>query len=562
MTVATTSPLLVLCVILLAGLAGGWLAKVVRLPQETGYTAAGLLLGPMAFDAFGLFDLTAAVQPISEMAIGLLTVAAGGQLALRRMRNALRRVGLVALCESLCSALLVTLASRLFGLDWAVSCALGAVAASTSPATTIMLVKELRARGPYVKTLLSVVALDLAVSLALFALARELMTHAGMGAWAALAGGAKQLVVSLLLGVFLGLMSRKMTAALEVPDFSAVFLALLLAVGLSHYFGVSFLLTCLFLGVYLANAPGDTMRQVGALEPLSPMLGVFFFVAAGASLHFDAVRDAGLLCLPYLLARIAGKYAGAFAGGWLAGLGARTSHNLGLGLAPQAGIAVGLVLLLEGDPLVPQHTAEVIGTLVLASVTLNEVIGPFFTWRALHNMDEINRDRRRLIDFLHEENITVDLRGGDKGEVLRQLVEFYAKTHHLKERQHAELMDAVARRENEFTTAIGHGAAIPHGRVNIGKKISGVLGICREGADFGAYDQIPVRILMLVVTPDGTEKEHLEVMGSLARMIHDETVRDRLAAAVNPYDAWEVIESHDARNYNYYLGEEQESSEV
>ncbi|MCF6287538.1 MAG: PTS sugar transporter subunit IIA, partial [Candidatus Hydrogenedentes bacterium] len=136
-----------------------------------------------------------------------------------------------------------------------------------------------------------------------------------------------------------------------------------------------------------------------------------------------------------------------------------------------------------------------------------------------------------------------------------KLTDFYLRTHRVPAADHALLYDTIEERERELTTAVGNGAAIPHGRVQHGSGIRGVLGICREGVDFDAYDGEPVRILMLVVTPEGYDKEHLEVMASLAQMISDEQLRTRLVAAINANDAWEVIEGEEARNYNYFLEE-------
>jgi len=61
----------------------------------------------------------------------------------------------------------------------------------------------------------------------------------------------------------------------------------------------------------------------------------------------------------------------------------------------------------------------------------------------------------------------------------------------------------------------------------------------------------------LVVTPEGHDREHLEVMASLAQMISDEQLRTRLIAAIDANDAWEVIEGEEARTYNYFLEEDE-----
>ena len=86
-----------------------------------------------------------------------------------------------------------------------------------------------------------------------------------------------------------------------------------------------------------------------------------------------------------------------------------------------------------------------------------------------------------------------------------------------------------------------------------------MFAISRQGIEWDAPDGQPVRIVMLVVTPKGYEREHIEVMSSLAQIVSDEAIRVRLLAAINANDAWEIIEGEDTRNYNYFLEEGGES---
>jgi len=95
--------------------------------------------------------------------------------------------------------------------------------------------------------------------------------------------------------------------------------------------------------------------------------------------------------------------------------------------------------------------------------------------------------------------------------------------------------------------------AIPHGRIADGAKIRGVLGISREGVDFNAADGAPVHILMLIVTPERHDEQHLKVMAGLAAMVSDEVRRARLITAADANEAWEVIEDGDLHDYNYFL---------
>jgi len=118
-----------------------------------------------------------------------------------------------------------------------------------------------------------------------------------------------------------------------------------------------------------------------------------------------------------------------------------------------------------------------------------------------------------------------------------------------------ELYDSVCLREKEMSTAIGEGIAIPHGHVEKGPAIQGVMGICREGIDFEAPDGAPVKLILLIATPKDKRDMHLKVLASLSRMMSDPKIRNRLIAALSPEDAMEVIESEEVRDYNYFLEE-------
>ena len=552
-------PLLILGIVLVAGFAGGWLARRAHIPTITGNILAGIIIGPPCLNLFSQTEVTDAFMPLSTFAMALITVSVGSHLSYRRIHNAMRRIVFIALGEALGALTLVTLLAHLAGLDWPSAFVLGCLAVATAPATTLALVREQRAKGPFVKTLFSVVALDNMLCIMLFAFGATLLgdfyggQDGSVNILAALAYTAYQFSGSFVLAMLLGMVTVRMVRWSKVHDFTVVFVIILFSAGVSEYFALSPLLTGLFLGVFLGNSTDEAARQTQALEPLELLLFSCFFTLAGVSLHLDTLAEAGLLMVLYFFARAVGKYVGASMGGVLGGASQRIWTNIGFGLVPQAGVAIGLVILLSSDPRIREHTWALIETLILGAVTINEIIGPFATRFALRRSRESNKDRRRLIEFLQEEFILVGIKATDKWDALAEMTDFYIRTHHVPSALRTQLYKSIEDRERDFTTAVGRSAAIPHGRIDVGTGIRGVLGIARHGIDFDAPDAEPVRLIMLVVTPKGYEKEHLDVMASLAQMISDEAIRTRLLAAINANDAWEIIEGEDTRNYNYFV---------
>ena len=553
------SPFLVVGILILAGFAGGWVAKLIRLPFVTGNILGGILVGPTCLGLIGTHDQLHDLQPLSTFAISLVAVSIGGHLSYRRIHNSLRRIISISLFEISCSVITVMIAGRLFGMDWPTVCLLGAISASTAPATTIALIREMRAKGPFVKTLISVVALNNILSILLFVMMRTFVSsyfESGDTAGKvddALILSAYHLIGALVLGAAAGWISKVLVSKPKFHDFTTILLAIMLLDGLAAYLQLSPLLVNLFFGVYLGNSSAVAERQLTTLVPLEPVLYVCFFTLAGVSLHLDAMLAVGVLALVYIGARVLGKSIGAALGGIVGKCSPRIWQNMAFSLYPQSGIAIGLVILLNNDSLIPEEVKQTVGAIILAGVTIAEILGPFCTKAALSRSGEAGRDRQRLVEFLAEEFITVDLQALDKWDAIRQMVAFLMRTHRVEHISEEELYRSVVEREKEFSTALGHGIAIPHGRIKKGPAIQGVMAICRDGVDFDAADGDPVKLLMLIVTPDEHKDMHLKVLSSLSSMVSDEAIRNRIIAAISPEDAMEVIESEEARGYNYFL---------
>jgi PTS system fructose-specific IIC component len=553
------SPFLVIGILVSAGFFGGWIAKLIHLPHVTGNILGGILVGPYCLGLIGTHQQMDDLQPVSTFAMSLVAVSIGGHLSYRRIHNSLRRIISIALLEVLTCMLTVIAVSRLAGMDWPTTFLLGAISASTAPATTIALIRESRAKGPFVKTLISTVALNNILAILLFVMMRTFVAAYYESGEAtgkvddALILSLYHLLGALLLGISAGWLAKYAVSKPKFHDFTTILLLIMLLDGLAAYLQLSPLLVNLFFGVYLGNSSEVAERQLTTLVPLEPILYVCFFTLAGVSLHLDAMLAVGVLALVYIGARMLGKSLGAVLGGIVGKCSRRIWQNMSFALYPQSGIAIGLVILLGNDAYIPESIKQSVSAIILAGVTIAEIIGPFCTKAALARSGESNRDRERLVEFLAEEFVMVDLKALDKWDAIRQLVAFLMKTHRVEHISQEELYQTVVARENEVSTAMGKGIALPHGRIEKGPAIQGVMGILRKGIDFDSPDGEPVRLIVLIVTPEEKKDLHLKVLASLSAMVRDEAIRTRLMAAISPEDAMEVIESKEARDYNYFL---------
>lgn len=553
------SPFLVVGILVLAGFSGGWVAKLVKLPHVTGNILGGVIVGPACLGLIGTHEQLHDLQPLSTFAMSLVAVSIGGHLSYRRIHNSLRRIISTSLFEVICSMVMVIALARLFGLDWPTTGLLGAISVSTAPATTIALIREMRAKGPFVKTLISSVALNNILCILLFVMMRTFVSayfESGETTGKiddALILSGYHLFGALLLGFGAGWVCKVLVSKPRFHDFTTILLAIMLCDGLADFFQLSPLLVNLFLGVFLGNSSHAAEKQLTTLEPLEPILYVCFFTLAGVSLHLDAMLAVGLVAVVYVGGRVLGKSIGAAVGGLVGRCSRRIWQNMAFALYPQSGIAIGLVVLLGTDEMIPAEIRNAVGAIILTGVTLAEIAGPFCTKAALARSGEANRDRQRLVEFLAEEFVVVDLKALDKWDAIRQLSSFLMRTHRVEHITEEELYQSIVAREKEMSTGMGRGIAIPHGHIEKGPAIQGVMGICRNGIDFESLDGDPVKLIMLIVTPKDQKDMHLKVLSSLSAMVSDEVIRTRLMAAISPEDAMEVIESKEARDYNYFL---------
>ena len=558
------NPLLILATVLTFGVTFGSLARRLRMPSITGQIIAGVLIGSAGLQFFDGEELKG-LHPLTGFALGLMAVTVGAHLNVRRLRNAGKRLYFLLLFESTITPALVYGALYFVpDLHWSTALLFGTLAISTAPATIVAVVKESRAKGVFVKTLIAAVAFNNMACILLFELARSAV-HVQLGATDisfrdVIMEPAMQLAQAMLIG---GLGAAAMAGTTRLVKgaeriATAATVILLLTSGLASYFNVSPVLSCLLLGVIQTNFTRSREKILDAVfSDFEPAILAVFFTLAGMELHFDHIAEVGLVAVLFFVARFAGKLISARFAMRLAGATGAVRNNLGMALIPQAGVAVGLVVLLQEDPRFEGAGSEMLSlfvAVVLTVVTANEIVGPILTRLALMRSGEAGRDRTRLIDFIHEENVTTDLRAKNKREAIEALVSLLVTSHHLRIDRDA-LLKTVLERENQASTCLGGGLAVPHGILPEGSKtMLGVMGISSAGLDFNAPDGKPVHCMVLLVTPESERDRHLEVLGVLAGTVGmDEALQAQLFHAKSPAHAYEILHDKGAESFNYFL---------
>jgi len=560
---------MVLALVLLVGTGSGLLAKRIGLPSVTGQIIAGVLIGPAVLHIIPLEDAES-FSPVISFALALMAVDVGSHLSFRRLRHAKRRLVLLVLAEITITPALVFLATRLASdIPWYIGLLLATIAISTAPATVLALVKETRSEGVFVKTLIAAVALNNLFCILAFdvahAVAEGAATHHAKTLLELVATPAKELVLSGLLACVTGGGLVIATRKTVRPDrlAAASLIAIMLTMGLAKELGLSVLLSCLFLGVFLENVTPDK-NELGPVVFATFEYAIYaiFFTIAGMELQFQYLSTAGLLAAAVFVGRASGKFSAGFLSMKLAGATDRIRRYLGLALLPQAGLAVGLMLLVLENPAFQATEAlrsqrETFLATVLAVVLLNELIGPVLTRVSLSRSGDFGKDRARVLDFLREEHIFCDLQATDFDSALGQLVDRLLEVNQLAASRE-DLMAALLEDDGGRATCIGEGLALPHTRIDEGEAIQGVMGIFPKGVEADTPDGRPLRVIVVFATPRDQQDHHLAVLAAFARAIgQDANVRKALFRAHTAAHAYELLHADETtEEFNHYLGDD------
>ena len=570
----STDPLLRLAIVLVAGIVGGELFSAIRLPKVTGWIFTGVVLRASSdwhTEFTGLSTTTTTdFKAYMSFVLGYIAFTVGAAFHFASLRNSGRRLGLLLLGEALATPTIVVVTMWVVG-GWIApketsmrACLLlGAIAIAGAPGTTVLVVQEARARGILTRTLIAAVALIDVVAVGAFVFVASYLAEGGDGggAWhttwpIAMASVAREFGITLAVGAIgaiaaLGLMRTVVSPAFLGPTMVALILG---AWGAARGFGSSGILACTFAGIFVSNIRHDTVRSTEAyLHSIGAVLFAAFYTLAGMNLDFSLVREVTGLVAIYFAARFIGKYTGAFTAMSIASVSNRVRDNLGLALIPHGGVAVGLILMVQTDPKL-QDVAEVVTTVGLAALAINQLIGPSGARLALSRAGEAGKGVPRLLDFLDEQHILVDLAGTTKEEVIKSLTARLYTTRDKPPVSQQEFVDLVLEREAIASTCLAEGLMIPHAVLDEGQEITGILGISSPGIDLGAPDGQPIHAVLLLATPRADRKRHLEVLAAFASAItRDLNLREQLYHARSAAHAYDVLHAEDAEDINYFL---------
>lgn len=134
-------------------------------------------------------------------------------------------------------------------------------------------------------------------------------------------------------------------------------------------------------------------------------------------------------------------------------------------------------------------------------------------------------------DMFSRNRVTFDLKAKTKDEAIDELIEILYADGKVTSKE--ELKKAVLKREEEFSTGIGMGIAIPHGKCNAVKEPTITFGLSKAGIDYKSMDGKPAHLFFLIAVPEESSDVHLRALSEISRKLMHEDVREGLKKAQN-----------------------------
>ena len=389
--------------------------KMAKLPMISGYIFAGIIAGPHV-TGFLDMEMVRGFRLIDDLALSFIAMSAGGALhfrVLKQRRNAiLLNIGLQTLIVFWMVFLFIFLAGHNFRMIaelsghqiLALALLLGIIAIARSPSSAIAIISECRAKGPFTETALGVtVAIDVVI-IVLFTtgitLSRMILGGSADIAYGHFVALFCSISASLLVG---GIIGRMIAAYIRRIGHDLTLFLLFIAFGVTKFcivfnafteaqfqihFNLEPLMVCMSAGFVVQNFSKTGETLMSTLEAISLPIYVFFFFVSGASLNLYALR----ICWPLALGLAVVRTAAIFASTYLAG---SLNHDpppfvrcAWMAYLTQAGVSLGLAQLARAQ--LPE-IGTLVSTLVLAVITVNQIVGPIVFKSALNLVGEAQK---------------------------------------------------------------------------------------------------------------------------------------------------------------------------
>lgn len=165
----------------------------------------------------------------------------------------------------------------------------------------------------------------------------------------------------------------------------------------------------------------------------------------------------------------------------------------------------------------------------------------------------------KITDLLKRESVELSGTPESKGQAIDQMVELMAKGGNINDLQRYK--EGVLKREEEGTTGIGEGIAIPHAKTDAVSAPGLAAMLVPQGVDYDALDGQPVHMIFLIAAPNTEENVHLEVLSRLSMLLMDDEFRKNLLDAADVTEFLAHIDEAERKKFPEEYGEEKQTQD-
>jgi len=147
----------------------------------------------------------------------------------------------------------------------------------------------------------------------------------------------------------------------------------------------------------------------------------------------------------------------------------------------------------------------------------------------------------RLAEMITPERI-VELRETSKEDVLEEMVDVLSTAHEVHDRD--AFLQAINDRESILSTGIGLGIAVPHAKIASVDDLVAALGKTKKGIDYGALDDQPVRIVVMIAAGESQQSDYIRALARVTLLLKNEEVRRSIIEADGPEEIYEIVKQY------------------
>ncbi len=400
-------------VISLAAKQVGKYFKDYKLPLISGFLFTGIVAGPYVLGLIGK-EAVAGLSFIDQISLAFIAFVAGSEIYVEEFRTLFKSIKKVTAFMAVSTSLIVAGAIYLVSAHLpfmavmsplerlGISLLAGGILCAISPSSTVAVIKELRAKGPFSQISLGVTVFMDVIVVTLFAfnssIVDAIFKDVGFNLWFLIVL-LLEIASSVLLGFGLGKLMHWVTGLRIPKKVKSIFylVAGYLVFFLIHHFEewaassmqleivLEPLLICMVASFYVSNKSANRDEFLSIMEKTSMPIYVIFFTLTGASLNLELLYSVWPFALIIFGARAFGLFSGSFAGGMLAGQGLKRSSRFWMSFVTQAGVGLGLAK--EVSVSFPEW-GDKFATLIISVIVINQILGPAFFKFAITSLGE------------------------------------------------------------------------------------------------------------------------------------------------------------------------------